>query len=330
MFYLRIFFFGLIGFVPAPEEGKMLAVLIDARDGGISSDSVPIGSHGPCIQWRNFSGVCEDQGWHVRRERFEIFWLDDMNVVKEPEERLTAAPRQGSRPVPISESDAEAFSWTVNMGQLYDSPQIDPSVLLSVEPSRYVAGQILLDQGRLQTCRLIDNDREDGEYPVFRFRPLTSRDYRRGQRQALADIVSLVVAAPEGATKVKFVAKGFQDEGVITERSVVLPYVNCGAVNCVDVFVWNMPIKTRREWRVARHLELQYDILDSPPGRKIRPVAERSFYRGSPYRPKCAWPSDAPMGVEFMKEYQGDLDGLLASLMVHIDNRPICPMVQYP
>lgn len=210
MFSLKIFFLGLIVFVPSPDGKELTVLLVDGRQGYTTSDGTELGSHAPYLLARaeSCSGNCSPSP-----ETADFFFskfgsgaqerLDEALLgggawrLSESELSLTAGgsslalnrTRTGGREksaLPADPLEAQDVGWIADL-KLIDSRVlgIDPDHLADRPLNGWVVARLRLRNGRVSTYRLAGYD--DQVVPIA-FRPIVGGP-TSGYAQALADSV---------------------------------------------------------------------------------------------------------------------------------------------
>ena len=346
---VEIFFFGLITFYSHSEDGKMTALLLDVPENHttkgkkklyIAGNGEIVAEHTPCLQLYNFTDepetkdkknnehreLCEEtDNRKLQRKRVEFRWHED----RRNESALAAStPRKGTLNIvkkighgnkPTNSCDAKAFDWTINWWKLHQTPEFDQRNLKTESPPDLIAAHIALTDGDIETCTLTrDGDEEDSPVSLFGFRPFSPpRDWKKGF-QALAETVKLTMTNVD-ANRLGIAISDLNDSNIKADEVFLDPESGKCEKICTDsgcqyvcqLFIWNMPPKppegTPRSY-TASHFEIQYELFEQPP--KRRPVADR-FKKGT-----TVWENNhCAVSVAFLRA---------------VNNRPVCPMVQYP
>ncbi|HVF59360.1 MAG TPA: hypothetical protein VNJ70_06060 [Thermoanaerobaculia bacterium] len=215
-FIVRIFFVGLIAFVPSQDGREITVLLLDAADGYTVSDGSRIEPHKALLLAR--SGSCTgDCGTDLETARFlfsdltddaardalaqavdaGFAWrLDGSELALFGPERsaLPAAPlairangRTAGESLPASAAERKDFGWVAELGRIDPSAGVvDPDVLLASPQKGLIAARLRLRAGEIWSYRLVSLQ---DEVPPLSFRSLQSEQQSDDYRQALTDWV---------------------------------------------------------------------------------------------------------------------------------------------
>lgn len=325
---LRIYFVGMIAFVPGGSEMNVL--LPDLRDGYIASDGKPIESHTAFLLAR--SGRCEGDCTADQEPLAEMLYrkllrggtaepmdllhkaiegggaweLNDSDLAIEPRQDssrggLRILRNEAASGVPSSPVGRRSFDWVANIGRIVpEAGEIDPGLLGDRPRMGLLVARLRLGQGEIRTHRMI---RVGDEVPPIDFKTLQADDQRVYFSQALAHwvLAEVPVHLPEGDCTVRLVERSLLDGG--GRRAMELRPTVCEDGGVVEVAILNVPpssfepVKrppTPKE-RIGRHFEVYYELSHHPPARNRRPVPYTVEEGGEPWsklQPKAEELSD--------------------------------------
>lgn len=222
MFTLKIFFLGLIAFVPNQDGTELNVLLVDGRQGYTTSDGTEIGPHYPFLLARSAScqGDCERSletaefffskygsgaserlgdallsggAWRLSESNLSIpSWATPAGPTRRLALERTAAavsadPKARLKAaVPNDPRVAGDLRWFANLDQIHPGlGGVDPDHLAERPHDGWIVARLRLDRGRVSTYRLAGVG--DQVVPID-FRPL-SGGRSSGFTQALADSV---------------------------------------------------------------------------------------------------------------------------------------------
>lgn len=295
-FLVRIFFSGLIAFVPSTDGKELTVLLLETHAAHSMSDGTTVPQHIPMLLARaqSCSGDCNQRDPVIAQVLFSdrpasqaldsldvaldgggAWTLDDVDIsVRQPGGGdppmpplfLQTSTRNG-KPVPATSAEREDFGWVPNLKQVLPSfGTLNPALFGARPPKSIVAARLRLKSGRVFTHRLI---RVDGKVVPLHFRALASkRD--TAYVQAAAGWVAADIRVPGDSVEV--VAQSF-DGGA--ERSMKLAPRD----GLVEMAILNLPpvvLPSPAEKRIAplpgRHFEMFYSLAEKPAAAKQRPV----------------------------------------------------------
>ena len=257
-FTLRVFFYGLVAFVPNKPDSTIVLV-VDGR-APITPDTCLNHPHDPLVGFAGgradcVSGDCDYaknvvEGEHCRATGW---WRLSGQVVYIPTISLPGAPKvQGSKGrsgLPSSGED-EDFGWAAQMASIDPiAGDVDRSVLGGPSALGKVAGRIDIQDGLLRSCQLVTVPRGSGGKQLGV--PLIAFGSRVGkvspQVQALAEIFVLEKNIDGDFVTIAFT--NFSDEKEIRRMNIYPGSCPGGGTNdqCLDIFIVNEPIFNHEE-----------------------------------------------------------------------------------
>lgn len=267
-FFVRVFVYGLIGWVPGGSQTTALL------------PSLPAGEdHVPFVAFANGPSTCTPpctvtvSGTALpgfRLDGREVAWTTGLAIngvhQRQPRVRL---PAGFHAPLPLhfgqNHVDSTAFDWVAPMTALVRSPTIDPACMRQPNPNANppcnpphgLAGRLAIGTGTLSTCRLTEF-RADGQSPrvhAYDFKPriLALHD------QALAEIVESETQVT--ADQVKVTLTDFA--AARPPLTAVLKPADCigRSGRCVDIFVGNIRQGRNAEQETGFHFQFLYNLL---------------------------------------------------------------------
>ncbi len=290
---IRIFFIGLIAFVPNEDGSEMTVVVERARDGHQTSDGHRVEPHLPLLFTRApCSGDCRPNPARIASFVYELpgrrnpraslrqldhalagggAWiLDDVELVFEiPRQKgtdshsLTFGPSGStslayvgpvSGPLPKTAEEARAFGWIAHMGRIApESAQIEPDVLGADPTLGLVAARMKIDRGSLQTYTLAEYE---GRTAQLGFQPIPATSPARPP-QAYAHWVSLDIPIDASTCSSGFNIRA-QPLGVGDGRVMSLK-PSCEPGSVTEIAIVNLPA-----WEEARQSDIQVPSTTGP------------------------------------------------------------------
>ena len=202
---LHLFFVGLIAFVPNPDGSKIDVLLVDARNEECVGGQGP-SCEGGCVspahkamlavRKEDVAGPCpgEERGfcvWSLDGIEVQIKGLDQALERRQGRGRNMRTLGLTADRLPENAEDAVDFTWLADMNAVVPGGGHIKSTIGLREPNASATAQIIVDQGRLGVCNLVQYEGNPPRVPLFEFRPLGTGADRRPYRQALADEVEL-------------------------------------------------------------------------------------------------------------------------------------------
>jgi hypothetical protein len=290
-FLLRIFFSGLIAFVPS-RDGKELTVLLLDTHAHATSDGMAVAHHQPMLITRaqDCDGDCDPREPRIAQFLFADLpasraadalavatdgggaWLLDRvelsirgagGALQPPLVLQTSASSRG-KAVPTTSAEREDFAWVPDLKRVLPSfGAFNPALFGPRPPRGVVATRLRLTSGRVFTYRLI---RVDGKVMPIHFRA-GARDV--AYAQAVAGWVAAEIRVP--GESVEVVARSFDDG---SERTMKLTPRD----GVVEMAVLNLPPYdvpapgAKRTPKPGSHFEMFYTLAAKPAAANRRPV----------------------------------------------------------
>lgn len=295
-FILRIFFMGLIAFVPSQDGKELTVLLVDARQGYVASDGSVIPPHMPMLLARagDCKGHCGAEGSAIARILFSgaspdaslasalnngAAWQlngSDLTILpKDAEQKASSAPlrielsRRNGKSVPGNPDERKDFSWVADLRRIDPPGTIHPDMLALRPQKGLVVARLRLHSGTIWTYRLVS---VDGKVPPLGFKTLQADRVTIDYSQALADWVAAEIEIPGNAVKV--VENRFGDG---QSRTMDLTPHN----GLVELAVMNIPKpsarpdlegESHRAHEPGKHFEIYYDLAATGSSKNQRPV----------------------------------------------------------
>jgi hypothetical protein len=292
VFYVRIFIYGLIGFVSAQDRLTVLVPHAEHHNAFVAYMGVCNSPN--CVQLPDGTKV---PGYPLDGD--QISWSIDQNAGNgdpygtEPRPSIVSLlPNTFNINTPVVRGDGAAFSWVTPLSRLVRSGEIDGECLAQdpagCNPQKGgLDGRLVIDAGHVSTCRLVatkacgDPDTK-ARLHSFTFKPTSIQ-------QSLAEIVLSQTAV--AGTGVTLRIKKFNGTPVATVN--LTPKACIGrAGSCVDIFIGNMgenvdcSVDPVRGDHFAAFYNLLKDQAQLPQGLPI-PVRDNYSVKAVDYQPPC-------------------------------------------
>lgn len=295
-FVLRIFFMGLIAFVPSRDGKELTVLLVDARQGYDASDGSTVPPHKPMLLARagDCQGHCGAESSEIARVLFPganpddslanalnhgaAWHLDgsDLTILAKNADRLASSTplhielrRRNGKSVPGNPDERKDFSWVADLGRIHPPGTVHPDALALRPQKGLVVARLRLESGTVWTYRLVS---VDGKVPSLSFKTLQGGGAAVDYSQPLADWVVAEIRIPGNA--VKIVENRFAGgEG----RAIDLAPHN----GVVELAVMNIPKpaprpetpeESHRAHEPGKHFEIYYKLTSGDGPRNPRPV----------------------------------------------------------
>lgn len=343
---LKIFFVGLIAFVPNPEDNEQTVLLLDAREGYAASDGTWIESHRPLLLARagDCAGACRTDAqevadflYHSRLQPGSagtLEWLDqsihqggawalDDSLLSIQSDRrhsleIQRSPRSRNRqPVPADRNQVADFDWVAKMGEIYPSAEaVDPDVLADEPRKDLIVARLELTEGSIKTRNLIHL--ADKVRP-FEFKALRHKAAAPSYSQALAHWV--VAEIPLPGCDVTITDKDFRTG---EERTMKLSASDCDG-GVIEMALLNIPESITEppedlegHGGTGHHFEMYYELSNMRPPNKLRLV-----------------PQAVDGGVEIARamleqpDQSSDFLDSITAMPKGLTSWPVCPPVEF-
>lgn len=273
MFTLRIYFLGLIAFVPNQEGDRMTALIVNVRDAYYATDGTRFPPHFPALlaPAGRCQGECSqdlqdvanhlfDRGtrpsateslrqlqsflggggaWAVDGEEITIELPADTREtrsgLKLVLDRRPVAKGPGLSPVPLpnTQDQGEDFSWVAEIDQILPEAAQIDPDCLGDNKKGLIAGRMRLTTGTAKTYRLVYFNEL---LPRFSFQPLVPGPKPADYSQGLAEIVAVDI--PVSGCEVTLTAKKI---GSCETRSMKLSPGDCSSSPVMEIALVNLP-----------------------------------------------------------------------------------------
>lgn len=353
-FVLKIYFLGLISFVPAADGGDLTVLLVDGRNGYSLSDGTWMAAHEPLLLVRSnrCEGDCRGGFQPIADFLYQIapeenarrltqaiggggaWWLDGSDLTldyPEPDGRsrpgLRIAGRGRTLPamaaaaqLPAAPEDLRHFGWVTEIGSIVPSAaRVDPDVLAPRPQKGLIAARLTLADGEVTTERLVSID---DEVVALEFRPLRQERAQNPDRRPAADRVAITIQVP--GCEATIGERRF--DGGPGRTMTVFPE-KCDGSEVVEVAVVNLtgdsfgPLARHHSIEmIGMHFEMYYELAHMRPPNSLRPVPLPAMRLA-----RSAEDDDNPPPPEL------DESRLLTSLGLPgrgVHSRPLCPESQ--
>ncbi|HEX5757832.1 MAG TPA: hypothetical protein VF121_01425 [Thermoanaerobaculia bacterium] len=299
-FIVRIFFVGLIAFVPSQDGREITVLLLDAADGYTVSDGSSIEPHKALLLARS-GGCTGDCGADLETARFlfpdlaedaaqgalaqaidagAAWRLDgsDLALFGAGRSELAAPPlailgnqRTAGESLPRSAAERKDFSWVAELEKIEPSAgAVDPDVLRARPEKGLIAARLRLRAGEISSYRLVGLQ---DEVPPLSFRSLKSAHQSNGYRQALTDWVAAEIRVQGDVLELS----ESRWDGGAGRAAALRP-----AGNTLELALLNVPQGHAAHAAEAqsstsapgpgKHFEMYYEIANMRPPNRLRPV----------------------------------------------------------
>jgi hypothetical protein len=303
-FTLRIFFIGLIAFVPSLDDQRLSVLLLDARNGYGVSDGTRIPAHQPLLVAR--AGDCDGEcggetlaqvakflfpmktatqagdTFFAAVHRGGAWTLDGSDLTIEGVSPAALSPLKINRELrrvldgkpellPQTPEESKDFSWIADLSKIDpDLGTVDPDVLAERPQKGLIVGRLQLTAGEVSTYRLVGVD--DQVFPLG-FRTLKGESAKASYSQALAEWVVAEIKVKGDAVRLverRFDGKAGRTMTIKPENSVVeLALLNIAQGHAEPAAHAMDPVAT-----VGKHFEIFYGLSSTPPSTFSRPVPQ--------------------------------------------------------
>ncbi len=352
---LRIYFAGLIAFLPGEADQDLTVLLVDARDGYAASDGMAVESHSPLLLARAAAcdGDCDAEREAIADLLYQRLvgtghveptdhlheailaggaWQladSDLSIVTGVEKqrgalRILRSTSDAERRMPLDPIDRKHFDWVADIGQIApEAAEIDPDVLAEHPRKGLIVGRLRLSEGTVWTHRLL---RVGDQVPQIVVKPLRGDHPEIAYSQALAHWIVVEIRIP-AATTVKLIDTNFVSGE--RQRAMDLSPVVSEGERLVEVAILNAPLSWRAQTGqpppaideyVSRHFEMYYELSRCRPANKRRPVPHVASTRG------VQWSGLHPKESE-LSDF---VDSIIPPPGKGLVSPPVCPAVQFP
>jgi hypothetical protein len=310
-FVLRIFFGGLIAFVPSPDGKELIVLLLNAGHDYALSDGTRLEHHRPLLLARaaQCEGSCGATDAEIARYLFPdisaeragdslqqallgggAWQLDGSELSIRPggagakasppdlELRQTVRLSKSGKPpvIPNTPQEREDFRWVPDLGKIDPSVGgLNPAVLSDHPPADLIAARLKLTHGRVFTYRLA---RVRNNVEPIQFRPLQGGGKEAPCQQALATWVEADVEVQGDA--VEIVGGPFGGN----EKRVMKLSPQMGGKAGIEMAILNLPPldhslnaaerTTQGIPYPGKHFEVYYELMKMPPPKPMRLVPQ--------------------------------------------------------
>ncbi|MFP5246840.1 MAG: hypothetical protein ACLGH0_09105 [Thermoanaerobaculia bacterium] len=350
-FILRIFFTGLIAFIPSEDKTEVTVLLLNVGHAHHLSDGTAPGAHTAIILARSggCTGDCDPDAAvapYIYRDKPATVAVTTLNTALAEGgawilngSDLTIRKGSASDPdlpgliivddargtvngqpvvIPSTAAEREDFSWVANLKQLCSGCTLDSSLLGSNPPAGLVAARFKIRNGKLFTYAVA---RMGSNVTPANFQRLDGTGSVSSYSQAIASWVGAEIAV--SGDSIEIVEEKF-DEG--PGRSMILtPDEN----DRVEIAVLNLPAfvppasSANDAPQVGKHFERFYDLVETPPAPETRLVPRKGSTTGLS---EVSWSTIHPQQAVYSE--------LLNQLRLDIGrsayDRILCPPAQNP
>jgi len=352
-FILRIFFSGLIAFVPSQDGRELTVLLLNAAHDYQLSDATPLAHHAPLLLARagSCSGQCPTNDPDVAQLLFSdqdsatalaslgqavsgggAWRLADSELsvrrgcsrdpalsplVLQQNVRSTVAGHPAL--VPATPQEREDFSWVADLKQVCPSCGFNPALLSATPPPGLVAARLRLRNGKVFTYSVA---RTGTNVAPVHFQRLDGEDSSAPYTQAVATWVAADIQVTGDTVEIDEDAFG----GGPSRTMSLAPNAN----NLVELALLNLPpivppaAPMTAEPAVGKHFEVYYEMAATPPAPSSRPVPRPGPANAETY-PAVTWDSLHPREAL----WSDLLAGIRMELGRGIYDRSLCPLVQH-
>lgn len=315
-FVLRLFFTGLMAFVPSQDGKELTVLLLNVDHNYVSSDGSSLAHHKPLLIARagGCSGDCPtddseiaqfiyaDKSLQVAVDSLEsavgsgAAWLisgSDLSIRKgsptDPDLPALTVADNGGSVIPTTAAERESFHWVADLRQLSPTGSALNDDVFTSPPPGLIAARLHLRSGKAFT------------YSVARIGSnVTPVHYERLDGQGSAAAYSKAVATWVGAEieisgdSVQIVDEKFNGD---TGRTMTLTPNENGQV---EIAVLNLPPFVPPSTPFAgtpdpgKHFEMFYELLETPPSQASRLVPKSGAAPGMASYPEVDWHSIHP------------------------------------
>jgi len=353
-FVLKLFFSGLMAFVPNQDSTEVTVLLLDVDHNYVSSDSTSLACHRPMLFARggSCSGDCPkrdaDIAEYVYSDLSSSSALDaleaavsgggawalsgsELSVAKGstndpalPSLTITRDARAtvNSNPaiIPTSATEREDFSWLASMSHICPSCTFN-SDLLGEDPPAIVAARFHIRNGKVFTYSVA---RIGSDVTPVHFQRLDGSGTTSSYTQAIATWVGAEIEV--SGDSIEIVEDKFDSS---TGRSMTLTPDEDGKV---EVAVVNLPpfVPPSSPFTgtpdPGKHFEYYYELAATPPAQSSRLVPKPGAASGAPSYDEVSWSSIHPQ----IALYSDLLNALRMNTGRTVYEQALCPPSTWP
>ena len=351
-FVLRIFFSGLIAFVPNANRTELTVLLLNTPHQFQASDGTSVPHHMPVLLAR--AGGCAGQCPQRDPEIAQFLYAD-----KSPADAASALAdalshgggwvlsgaelslRKGCpaeaglgsalvlqsnvrrsendhpTAIPATPQEREDFSWVANIKQLNPAHLgFSAAVLAAVPPADLVAARLVLKNGRVTTYRLVQID---GKVKPVHFQPLGGGE-EAPDPQAVANWVMAEIQVSGDTVEIAEQAFG----GTARRTMTLSPQEGVVELAVLNLPPFEVPTAALQAPPAAgRHFERYFDLMATPPPAEARPVPQ-PVVRAEGSEPEIEWSVLHPQ----QEGWSELLEKLRMGLSRGPYDRTLCPLGQ--
>jgi hypothetical protein len=316
-FILKLFFTGLMAFVPSQDGKEVTVLLLNVHHDYQSSDGTALAHHKPLLIARagDCSGECPkrdaDIAQFIYADKSESDALDSLETAVAgggawelanselsiekgnpngpalPALNIVRNVRTGI--IPTTSAEREDFGWVADMQQIAPSGYAFNTALLDSPPPGLVAARLHLRSGKVFTYRVA---RTGSNVTPVHFERLDGTGNASPYSQAIASWVGAEIEI--SGENVEIVEEKF-DGG--TGRSMTLSPDTNGKV---EVAVLNLPAFVPPAAPFmgtpdpGKHFEMYYEVAQTPPAQSARLVPKAGAAPGAPAYAEVDWQAIHP------------------------------------
>lgn len=297
-FVLRIFFSGLVSFIPSSDGKELTVILVNTPHAYELADGTPLSHHKPLLLARagSCTGTCRTDDYesiarflYARKTTSEALTALDTAILSGGAWQLSGsdlslngpteplAIRTGVRGsengvlhrVPLTPEEREDFSWVADFSELAPATEgFDAALTGSGNPGDLVAARLKLRSGKVITYSLI---KVDGKAKPVHFRKPSGEGAEAPYAQALANWVEVTMNISGGS--VEIADQSFTEPA--RRRSMKLGPQN----GVVELALLNLPPYVTPDPdapaatpQPGQHFQIYYDLAKTPPAQPERLV----------------------------------------------------------
>jgi hypothetical protein len=288
-FILRIFFSGLMTFVPS-HDGKVLTVLlVNSGQGEHSSTMSSIPEHRALVlvHAESCDGACTTHDGAVSSFLYPgvaapaaadslvnavsggaVWQLSGSNLTfGTPTDGVTLVHDSGAstKSSPGNDTELSDFGWVASLHAIDPAAgNLLPSVLSPNPPRQLITARVVLKSGKVSTYSVVEIG---GQAKPIEFRPVGGTS-DKAYRRALANWVEAEIEVP--GKDITIFEKTFDDKSVKRKMTLV-PHDGV-----VEMAILNIPQPTRRSGPPGpgTHFARYWDLVDHPPAQSERPIPQ--------------------------------------------------------